>query len=78
MAKNKIDMFAGLKESVLNNTPQTPQQQVTPVKEKVKSDETPFTLYIPTETLKMLKIMAATEGKSIKALINEAIDEKYK
>lgn len=78
MAKEKKDLFAGLKENVLNNTPETPRQTVTPVKEKAKPDETPFTLYIPTKMMMRLKIMAATEGKSLKQLINEAIEEKYR
>lgn len=78
MAKDKNDMFAGLKESVLNNTPQTPRQTVSPVKEKVKTDEVPFTLYMPKENLKHLRVLAANEEKSIKQLINEAIEEKYK
>ncbi|RZK26409.1 MAG: hypothetical protein EOO43_02925 [Flavobacterium sp.] len=78
MAKDKKDMFASLKANVLNNSSETPQQVVIPVKGKLKSEETPFTLYIPTSTLKRLKILAATEGKSLKQLINEAIEEKYK
>lgn len=78
MAKEKKDMFAGLKESVLSQIPETPRQTVSPIKEKNKPDELPFTLYIPKAILKHLKIMSATDGKSIKQLINEALEEKYK
>lgn len=77
MAKEKKDLFAGLKQNILNNTPETPRQTVTPVKEKTKPDESPFTLYIPTEMMKKLKLLSATEGRSLKQLINEALEEKY-
>lgn len=78
MAKEKKDLFAGLKENVLNNTPDTPRQTVMPVKDKVKPEESPFTLYIPIEMMKKLKILSATDGRSLKQLINEALEGKYK
>lgn len=50
-------------------------QKIVPVEEKKK--EIIFSLYIPAENLKSLKIMSAEQGISIKNLINEAINEKY-
>ena len=53
----------------------TPVQKVVPIKEK--KEETLFSLYIPSDKLKALKIKSAEENISIKELINSAIDEKY-
>lgn len=50
-------------------------QKIVPVKEK--KAETLFSVYIPTEKLKQLKILSVQNGISIKELINSAIDEKY-
>ena len=53
----------------------TPIQKIVSIKEK--KDETLFSLYIPSDKLKALKIKSAEENISIKELINSAIDEKY-
>lgn len=53
----------------------TPIQKIVSVKEK--KDETLFSLHIPSDKLKALKIKSAEENISIKELINSAIDEKY-
>lgn len=53
----------------------TPIQKIVSVKEK--KEETLFSLYIPSDKLKALKIKSAEENISIKELINSAIDEKY-
>lgn len=50
-------------------------QKVVPIKEK--KVETLFSVYIPTEKLKQLKMLSVEKGVSIKELINSAIDEKY-
>ena len=50
-------------------------QKIVPIKEK--KAETIFSLYIPTEKLKALKIMSAEKNISLKELINSAIDDKY-
>lgn len=52
-----------------------PKQKVVAVKEK--KDEILFSLHIPADRLKQLKIKSAQEGKSLKELINSAIEEKY-
>ena len=53
----------------------SPIQKIVPIKEK--KTETIFSLYIPTEKLKSLKIMSAENNVSLKELINSAINEKY-
>jgi hypothetical protein len=53
----------------------TPIQKVVPVKEK--KDEKLFSLYIDTEKLKQLKILSVEKNKSLKDLINEAIEKAY-
>jgi hypothetical protein len=53
----------------------TPIQKIVSVKEK--KEETLFSLYIPSDKLKALKIKSAEENISIKNLINSAIDEIY-
>lgn len=50
-------------------------QKVVPLKEKKM--ETLFSVHIPTEKLKQLKMLSVQNGVSIKELINSAIDEKY-
>ena len=47
------------------------------VDKNATEEETIFSLYIPTEKLKSLKIMSAEKNISLKELINSAIDEKY-
>ena len=77
-ASKKNDMLAGFKENLRNSeTPVTPMQTVTPVKEKSKIEETPFTLHIPKTLFQHIKILSATSGKSMKNLIIEAMKEKY-
>lgn len=53
----------------------TPVQKVVPVKEK--KSETMFSVYIPNEKLKALKILSAEKNTSLKDLINTAIDNEY-
>ena len=53
----------------------TPIQKIVSVKEK--KEETLFSLYIPSDKLKALKIKSAEENKSIKELINSAINTIY-
>ncbi len=52
-----------------------PFQKVVPIKEK--KEETLFSLYIPSDKLKALKIKSAEENISIKELINSAINKIY-
>lgn len=53
----------------------TSVQKVVPIKQK--KNEVLFSLHIPAEKLKALKMMSAEQNISIKSLINSAIDEKY-
>lgn len=53
----------------------TPVQKVVPIKEK--KNEVLFSLHIPAEKLKSLKMMSAEQNISLKNLINSAIDDKY-
>lgn len=53
----------------------TPVQKVVPIKEK--KDEVLFSLHIPAEKLKALKIISAEQNISLKSLINSAINERY-
>ena len=72
MAKqNFSDLIGKAKQSQVK----TPAQKVIAVKEK--ADEILFSLHIPADRMKRLKIIAAEEGKSLKNLINTAIEEKY-
>ncbi len=72
MAKQDFSALIGkAKETQIKS----PVQKVVIVKEK--KEETIFSLYIPTEKLKSLKIMSAEKNISLKELINSAIDEKY-
>lgn len=67
--------FSALIGKAKNAPVTTPKQIVVPVKEK--KEETIFSLYIPTNKLKQLKLMSAETGITLKELINTAIDEKY-
>lgn len=72
MAKQDFSALIGkAKETQIKS----PVQKIVLVKEK--KEETIFSLYIPTEKLKSLKIMSAEKNISLKELINSAIDEKY-
>ena len=72
MAKqNFSDLIGKAKQSQVK----TPAQKVVALKEK--KDEILFSLHIPAERLKQLKMLSAEEGKSLKDLINSAIEEKY-
>lgn len=53
----------------------TPVQKVVPIKEK--KSEVLFSLHIPADKLKALKLLSAEQNISLKSLINSAIDEKY-
>ncbi len=67
--------FSALIGKAKENKVTTPIQKVVPVKDK--KDEKLFSLYIDTEKLKRLKILSAEKNKSLKDLINEAIDKEY-
>lgn len=72
MAKqNFSDLIGKAKQSQVKS----PAQKVVAVKEK--NDEILFSLHIPANRLKQLKLIAVEEGKSLKNLINTAIEEKY-
>ena len=72
MAKqNFSDLIGKAKQSQIK----APAQKVIAIKEK--TDEILFSLHIPADRMKQLKILAAEEGKSLKNLINTAIEEKY-
>ena len=72
MAKQDFsDLIGKAKQSQVK----TPAQKVVALKEK--KDEIQFSIYIPAERLKQLKILSAEKGKSLKELINSAIEEKY-
>lgn len=72
MAKqNFSDLIGKAKQSQIK----TPAQKVIAVKEK--NEEILFSLHIPADRMKRLKIIAAEEGNSLKNLINTAIEEKY-
>lgn len=72
MAKQDFSLLIGkAKETQIKTT----IQKVVPVKKK--KEETIFSLYIPTDKLKALKIRSAENNTSLKDLINSAIDEKY-
>ena len=73
------NLFANIKETLQEQTT-TPIQMITPVQKTIASKkelETPFTLYIPTNILKNLKIKSANDGISIKDLVNNAIQRYY-
>lgn len=53
----------------------TPVQKVVPIKQK--KNEILFSLHIPAEKLKALKMISAEQNISLKDLINSAIEEKY-
>ncbi len=72
MAKQDI---TSLINEVKNTEKKTAIQKVIPVKEKKL--ETLFSVHIPTEKLKQLKLISVQNGVSIKELINSAINEKY-
>lgn len=72
MAKQDI---TSLINEVKKAEKKTSIQKVVPVKEK--KVETLFSVYIPTDRLKELKMLSVQNGVSIKELINSAINEKY-
>lgn len=72
MAKQDFSALIGkAKQSQVQST----AQKVVALKEK--KDEVLFSLHIPTDRLKQLKIKSAESGKSLKELINSAIEDKY-
>ena len=73
MAKQDFSLLIGkAKETQIK----TKNQKIVPIKEK-KKEETIFSLYIPVDIMKKLKIMSAEKTISLKDLINTAIQEKY-
>ncbi|MBD3906411.1 hypothetical protein NAL32_21015 [Chryseobacterium sp. Ch-15] len=67
--------FTALIGKAKENQIKTPAQKVVPVKEK--KNEVLFSLHIPADKLKALKLLSAEQNISLKSLINSAIDEKY-
>ena len=67
--------FSALIDKAKETQIKSPIQKIIPIKEK--KAETIFSLYIPTEKLKSLKIMSAENNVSLKELINSAVDDKY-
>lgn len=72
MAKQDLSALIGKAKGTKINTP---VQKVVPI--KAKKDEKLFSLYIDNDKLKALKIMSAEKNKSLKDLINEAIEKAY-
>jgi len=67
--------FSALIGKAKQSQVKSPAQKVVAVKEK--KDEVLFSLHIPADRLKQLKILSAETGKSLKELINTAIDKTY-
>lgn len=68
-------LFNGLKETLAQN-PETPTQRVTAVgekKKKVKVEEAPFTLWIPRELMRNIKLKALNTDSTIKEIILSAV-----
>lgn len=79
MSKDKEavkNLFNNLK-SKIEQPLETPTQKVVTSKKSMLDDEAPFTLHLPKNRLKMLRIKAAEEETSIKDLINSAIAKQY-
>lgn len=68
--------FSDLMQKVKQNQATTPQQKIVPITQ-TKKEETLFSFYMPNETLKKLKLLSVQENKSIKSLINEAVNRAY-
>lgn len=68
--------FSDLIQKVKQNQVTTPKQKIVPVTE-IQKTETLFSFYIPNEMLKKLKLLSVQENKSIKSLINQAINQTY-
>lgn len=77
MAKTDFSSLIGKAKQTQIQTPT--QRTVEPVSKpkKEKAAETIFSLYIPTQRLKALKIMSAEQELTLKDMINTAIEEKY-
>ena len=74
MAKQDFSLLIGkAKQTQIK----APIQKIIPIKEKKKKDEILFSLYIPVDIMKKLKIMSAEKTVSLKDLINTAVAEKY-
>ena len=68
-------LFTGLKETLLQ-TPETPVQQVSVIKktkEKSIVEEAPFTLWIPKDLMKKIKLKAVETDTTIKEIILEGV-----
>ncbi|QOR74299.1 hypothetical protein SAMN05443429_10579 [Cruoricaptor ignavus] len=72
MAKEDFSALIGKAKEAQTKSP---AQKVVPLKEK--KEEILFSLHIPAENMKKLKIMAAEQGRTLKDLINSAIEEAY-
>lgn len=82
MAKKKKGDLAGPKKSGPKRNPapeieEPAEKHAALTAENNKTDELPFTFYLPAQAMKQLRILSATDGISIKKLINTALAEKY-
>lgn len=66
--------FSQLIKKAQQTSIEVPKQKVVTIKESKLEKEKMFSVYIPEEMLKKLKIQAIEEGRSIKNLINNAIE----
>lgn len=67
--------FSSLIGKAKQSQVKSPTQKVVAVKEK--KDEVLFSLHIPADRLKQLKMLSAETGKSLKELINSGIEKTY-
>lgn len=70
------NLFENLK-TTLEDSVGTPIQTVSPIKKSSVANETRFTVHIPVERLKGLKLKAVQEGVTMKELVNQAIVNQY-
>ena len=85
--KSKITIMKGDKSAVkslfdnlkttLKDPIDTPIQTVTPLKKSTLANETRFTIHVPVDRLRNLKLKAAQEGVTMKELVNKAIVNQY-
>lgn len=69
-------MWDNLK-TTLKDPIDTPMQTVSPMKKSSLENETRFTIHVPIDRLRSLKLKAAQEGVTMKELVNKAIVNQY-
>lgn len=74
--KKTENLFENLKKQVLDQKPNTPRQEVKPVKEVIEEEE-PYTLWMGKTRKLNLKMMSVSDGDTIKNLINKAVGAMY-